>query len=69
MRPLEQLEVQIGANMHTVFSDIDDTLTTDGQLTPQAYGALDDLRRAGLRVILITGRPAGWCDHLSLIHI
>lgn len=41
--------------MHTVFSDIDDTLTTDGQLVPQAYVALDTLRRAGLRVILITG--------------
>lgn len=51
--------------MHTVFSDIDDTITTDGQLTPPAYAALDDMRRAGLRVILVTGRPAGWCDHIA----
>jgi len=51
--------------MHTVFSDIDDTLTTDGRLTPLAYAALDGLQCAGLRVILVTGRPAGWCDHIA----
>ncbi len=65
LRPLSELPRTVAACMHTVFSDIDDTLTTDGQLTPPAYGALDDLRRAGLRVILITGRPAGWCDHIA----
>ncbi len=65
MLPLQQLARGVAANMHTVFSDIDDTLTTDGRLTPPAYAALDELRRAGLRVILITGRPAGWCDHIA----
>ncbi len=63
--PLSQLPRVVAANVHTVFSDIDDTLTTDGQLTAQAYTALEQLRRAGLRVILITGRPAGWCDHIA----
>lgn len=65
LRPLSQLPLAVAANVHTVFSDIDDTLTTDGQLTAQAYAALEQLRRAGLRVILITGRPAGWCDHIA----
>ena len=65
MRALNELPRTVAAGMHTVFSDIDDTLTTDGQLVPQAYVALDTLRRAGLRVILITGRPAGWCDHIA----
>ena len=65
MLPLQQLPRAVAAGMHTVFSDIDDTLTTDGQLPPIAYAALDDLRRVGLRVILITGRPAGWCDHIA----
>jgi HAD superfamily hydrolase (TIGR01484 family) len=65
LRPLSELPRAVAAKMHTVFSDIDDTLTTDGQLTAQAYAALDALRRAGLRVILITGRPAGWCDHIA----
>ena len=45
--------------------DIDDTLTTDGRLTAEAYGAMERLQRAGLAVIPITGRPAGWCDHIA----
>ncbi len=65
MRALSELPSAVAAQLHTVFSDIDDTLTTDGQLTPPAYAAMDQLRRAGLRVILITGRPAGWCDHIA----
>lgn len=65
MHPLSQFPLPVAAAIHTVLSDIDDTITTDGQLTPAAYAAMDGLRRAGLRVILITGRPAGWCDHIA----
>ena len=45
--------------------DIDDTLSTHGKLTDQAYTALWDLKRAGFAVVPITGRPAGWCDHIA----
>ncbi|MEK6578185.1 MAG: HAD-IIB family hydrolase [Bdellovibrionota bacterium] len=45
--------------------DIDDTLTTEGKLTSDAYAALWDLKNAGLVVVPITGRPAGWCDHFA----
>jgi HAD superfamily hydrolase (TIGR01484 family) len=48
-----------------VLADIDDTLTTDGRLTATAYAAMERLQRAGLLVIPITGRPAGWCDHIA----
>ena len=48
-----------------VFSDIDDTLTIDGQLTPDAFVTLSNLRQAGIKVILVTGRPAGWVDHIA----
>jgi HAD superfamily hydrolase (TIGR01484 family) len=43
-----------------VFTDIDDTLTTDGAITPDALKALQDINTAGLMVIPITGRPVGW---------
>lgn len=43
-----------------VFTDIDDTLTTDGAITPDALQALQNLKTAGLMVIPITGRPVGW---------
>jgi hydroxymethylpyrimidine pyrophosphatase-like HAD family hydrolase len=42
-----------------VFTDIDDTLTTDGAITPNALQALADLKAAGLSVVAITGRPVG----------
>jgi hypothetical protein len=48
-----------------VLTDIDDTLTTGGQLLSVAYAALERLRAAGLLVVPVTGRPAGWCDHIA----
>ena len=45
-----------------VLTDIDDTLTTDGAITPDALQALVDLKAAGLHVIPITGRPVGWSE-------
>jgi HAD superfamily hydrolase (TIGR01484 family) len=65
MQPLDRMPAAVASGIHTVFSDIDDTLTTEGRLTVQAYAALVDLRDAGLRVVLVTGRPAGWCDHIA----
>lgn len=54
-----------GVAVETVLTDIDDTLTTSGKLGAQAYAALEALQRAGLRVIPVTGRPAGWCDQIA----
>ncbi len=48
-----------------VLTDIDDTLSTHGRVTAAAYAAMERLRAAGRRVIPITGRPAGWCDHIA----
>lgn len=48
-----------------VFFDIDGTFSTDGKMTDEAYSALWDLKRAGKVVVPITGRPAGWCDHIA----
>lgn len=48
-----------------VLTDIDDTLTDEGQLHAEAYAALWDLASAGIKVIPITGRPAGWCEMIA----
>jgi HAD superfamily hydrolase (TIGR01484 family) len=48
-----------------VLMDIDDTLTRDGKLPAASYAALWALKDAGLRVIPVTGRPAGWCDLIA----
>ena len=48
-----------------MLTDIDDTITTDGRITAEAFGAIERLHQAGYLVIPITGRPAGWCDHIA----
>lgn len=48
-----------------ILTDIDDTLTTEGQLKSKAYDSLWKLHDAGLKVIPITGRPAGWCEMIA----
>jgi len=48
-----------------ILTDIDDTLTTDGRLKSNAYSALENLSNSGFIVIPVTGRCAGWCDHIA----
>jgi hypothetical protein len=63
MKPLVQLR-EPGCIRGLLF-DIDETLTTEGKLTAGAYAAMERLKRAGRLVVPITGRPAGWCDHIA----
>lgn len=65
MQPLNTIPVAILKKIHTVFFDIDDTITTEGRLTAHAYVALEALKRHGILTAAITGRPAGWCDHIA----
>jgi HAD superfamily hydrolase (TIGR01484 family) len=65
MKPLSDWPVQQRRNIIGVFTDIDDTLTTHGSITPDALQALADLKAAGLHVIPITGRPVGWAEPLA----
>ena len=65
MKPLADCPRETLAAVEGVLTDIDETLSTRGQLTADAYGALAALQAAGLRVIPVTGRPAGWCDHIA----
>jgi hypothetical protein len=51
--------------VRAVLLDIDDTLTTHGKLTAEAFTALERLKDAGKLVVPVTGRPAGWCDHIA----
>jgi hypothetical protein len=62
MKPLAQLDARA---IDALLFDIDETLTTEGKLTALAYAALERLHVAGKRVIAVTGRPAGWCDHIA----
>ena len=60
MRALSEWPAQARSRIIGVFTDIDDTLTTAGAITPDALQALVALKDAGLHLIAITGRPVGW---------
>lgn len=64
LRPLEELGVAAARGLRGVLTDVDDTLTDAGKLVPEAYDALCRLKDAGLRVVVVTGRPGGWADVL-----
>jgi HAD superfamily hydrolase (TIGR01484 family) len=51
--------------VRAVLLDIDETLTTAGKLTADAYASLERLHAADKIVVPVTGRPAGWCDHIA----
>ena len=62
MKQLSQWPEAERLRIRGVFTDIDDTLTTDGAITDDALQALHDLKAAGINVIAITGRPVGWSE-------
>ncbi|OGA06567.1 MAG: HAD family hydrolase [Betaproteobacteria bacterium RIFCSPHIGHO2_12_FULL_69_13] len=62
MKPVAELDP---GPVKAVLVDLDETLTTQGRLTAEAYAALERLMRAGKIVVPVTGRPAGWCDHIA----
>jgi HAD superfamily hydrolase (TIGR01484 family) len=50
------------AAVQGLFTDIDDTLTKDGAIEPDALAALQALHAAHVPVVAITGRPLGWSE-------
>ena len=62
MLPLSDWPLLDRRRLIGIFTDIDDTLTTQGTITQDALQALGALKAAGLHVIPITGRPIGWCE-------
>jgi len=62
LRPLAELPAAAWQGVQGLLTDIDDTLTRDGAIEPAALAALQALDRAGVPVIAITGRPAGWSE-------
>ena len=63
--PIVKWESEKRKNIVGIFTDIDDTLTTNGQVPADAFSAMERLQNAGFLVIPVTGRPAGWCDMIA----
>ena len=65
MKAIDAFQQADKAGIRYVLTDIDDTLTVNGRLLAVVFSAMERLQDAGIRVIPITGRPAGWCDHIA----
>jgi len=61
-KPLSDLDPK---GIVAIASDIDDTISSEGKIPADAYAALWRAKEAGLAVIPVTGRPAGWCDLIA----
>ena len=64
-RPAAEFPRETRARVRVVIKDIDDTLTESGRLPAIAYAALERLHEAGIVIVPVTGRPAGWCDLIA----
>jgi HAD superfamily hydrolase (TIGR01484 family) len=65
MQPLDEMKFEVLSSSKFVLADIDDTLTLNGRIPAVVYSALEKLHAAGIKLVPITGRPAGWCDHIA----
>jgi len=63
--PVKELGPDVAKAFAGIFFDIDDTITTGGRIPACAFDALWRLKERGMKVVPITGRPAGWCDHIA----
>ena len=66
MQKLDQWPLEDRRAITGVLTDIDDTLTTAGAITPDALEALAKLKATGLPVIAVTGRSVGWTRPFAL---
>jgi HAD superfamily hydrolase (TIGR01484 family) len=55
-RPLSDLRGPVRA----LFSDVDGTMTTGERIEAATYEAIERLVDAGIPLVMVTGRPAGW---------
>lgn len=65
MRPLATMPREEAASLTGLLFDLDDTLLSHGLLEEAAYASLFAMKRAGLRLVAVTGRPSGWGEVIA----
>ena len=65
---IHAFDMATARNLEGVFFDIDDTFTTRGKIPASAFQAVWALKGAGLKVVPITGRPAGWVIRANQVY-
>lgn len=65
LKPVGELLHYKGGAIRGVLFDIDDTFSLHGRIPSESYSAIWRLHERGFIMVPITGRPAGWCDHIA----
>jgi hydroxymethylpyrimidine pyrophosphatase-like HAD family hydrolase len=65
MQPFATLRASTLAGIRVLATDVDDTITHDGKLLPSTLECFEALGKAGIAIVLVTGRPAGWAQALA----
>lgn len=65
MLPVNQIEIKLCKELEFLFTDIDDTITENGKIPASTIDSIWKLSEAGIQVVPVTGRPAGWCDFMT----
>ena len=63
--PIKDIPARLCKSLSFFFTDIDDTLTSNGLLRGNSFRSLWSLHENGIGVVPVTGRPAGWCDMIA----
>lgn len=65
MKPISEWPPVERQKITHLFTDLDETVTYRGILKAHVYHALERLDEMGIKIIVVTGRPAGWCDMIA----
>jgi len=65
MKSFRKFPENLKSTVRFVLTDIDDTLTIKGRLPSVVFVAMENLKKKGVCLIPVTGRPAGWCGHMA----
>ena len=64
-RNIDDAPQELCRNLKGILFDIDDTFTFQGRIHSGPFSALWEAGEEGLLLLPITGRPAGWADHIA----
>jgi HAD superfamily hydrolase (TIGR01484 family) len=65
VKPIAMIPEAVKKGVRFILADIDGTLTSNGRLPAVVFAAMERLKQANIGTVPITGRPAGWCDHIA----
>ena len=64
-KKIDDIPQELCRGLKGILFDIDDTFTFRGRIHPEPFSAMWEAREAGRLILPITGRPAGWADHIA----